>query len=49
MRPSTAAALVGAALISTIVFPVVGRVLRQRTAVEELPATVVEAQPVSVS
>jgi Kef-type K+ transport system membrane component KefB len=38
MRSSTAAALVGAAMISTLVFPLVGRRLRRERAVAEQPA-----------
>ncbi len=48
MRSSTAAALVGAALVSTLVFPILGRMLRRPAMVEELAAAVVEAPPVGV-
>jgi Kef-type K+ transport system membrane component KefB len=49
MRTSTAAALVGSALLSTIIFPVVGRLLRTTETIEELPASVVEAHSVGVT
>ena len=49
MRTSTAAALVGAALLSTIIFPVLGRMLRKPATIEDLAPAVVEAPPVGVS
>ncbi len=45
MRSSTAAALVGAALVSTIVFPFVARVLRRPSEAGAPPATAVEVPP----
>jgi Kef-type K+ transport system membrane component KefB len=47
MRSTTAAALVGAALVSTVVFPVLARMLRRPNEVPASPATAVEAPPTS--
>jgi Kef-type K+ transport system membrane component KefB len=50
MRSSTASALVGAAIVSTVVFPFLGRALRRdRVDAEAFPAAVVETSPVSVA
>jgi Kef-type K+ transport system membrane component KefB len=50
MRPSTAAALLGAAIISTIVFPFLGRALRRpQTALDAMPASTVVEQPASAA
>jgi Kef-type K+ transport system membrane component KefB len=50
MRPSTAAALLGAAIISTIVFPFLGRALRHpQTALDAMPASTVVEQPASAA
>ena len=44
MRSSTAAALVGAAIVSTVVFPFVGRMLRAgRVEAEAFPPSVIES------
>ena len=43
MRPSTAAGLVGAAMLSTLIFPFVGMALRRRSEAEVEP----EASPPS--
>ena len=49
MRSSTAAALVGAAIVSTVVFPFVGRALRgDRVEAEAFPPSVIES-PVSAA
>jgi Kef-type K+ transport system membrane component KefB len=45
MRSTTAAALVGAALVSTVVFPVLARLLRRPSRVEPSPEQVVPAPP----
>jgi len=49
MRSSTAAALVGAAVISTLAFPVLGLALRRKHPVEAVPAAAVEATPVGTA
>ena len=50
MRPSTAAALLGAAIISTIVFPFLGRALRRpQMALDAMPASTVGEQPASAA
>ena len=50
MRPSTAAALLGAAIISTIVFPFLGRALRRpQMALDAMPASTVVEQPASAA
>jgi lipopolysaccharide export LptBFGC system permease protein LptF len=44
MRSSTAAALVGAAIVSTVVFPFVGRALRgDRVEAEAFPPSLIES------
>ena len=48
MRSSTAASLVGAAILSTLVFPFVGlRLRRDRIAAEQGTESVTEAEPIS--
>ncbi|MBV8954874.1 MAG: cation:proton antiporter [Solirubrobacterales bacterium] len=47
MRSSTASALVGAAILSTLIFPFVARVLRREAKVEPFPQAEVEAPPVA--
>jgi Kef-type K+ transport system membrane component KefB len=47
MRSSTAAALVGAAILSTLIFPFVARGLRREAKVEPLPEAAVDAPPVA--
>jgi Kef-type K+ transport system membrane component KefB len=49
MRSSTAAALVGAAVISTLVFPFLGLALRRRSELEAMPAAAIEATPVGTA
>jgi Kef-type K+ transport system membrane component KefB len=49
MRSTTAAALVGAALVSTVVFPVLARLLRRHRELSPTPATPVGATPTSIA
>ncbi|HEY6398948.1 MAG TPA: cation:proton antiporter [Solirubrobacteraceae bacterium] len=49
MLSTTAAALVGAALVSTVVFPVCGRLLRRPSKAGDAPAIPVQAPPVSAA
>jgi Kef-type K+ transport system membrane component KefB len=49
MRSSTAAALVGAALISTLVFPSLGHALRGKSELDAPAASPVEAPPISTA
>jgi hypothetical protein len=49
MRSSTAAALVGAAVLSTLLFPFLGLALRRRSELEAVPAAVAEPTPVGTA